>query len=71
MSPRDLALAIERILVRAQRPLSWGLLVAAVCVDIAAWMHLIARHEPPVVLHLSTWAIIYSAFTAVLVTEKK
>lgn len=62
--------SVEHLLVAAQRPLSWTLLVVAFVLDLLAWLHVIAKKEPPVVLHLSTWAIIYSAYTAVLVAER-
>lgn len=40
--------------------LSIAMLVAGITVDVLAWFKIIAKDEPPVVLHLSTSALIFS-----------
>lgn len=54
-----------------ERLLAWIFLIGALAIDIAAWTGLVAKDEPQFVLHLSTWALIYAAFTAVMVTQKE
>lgn len=60
---------LERALHRARKPLAVAVLIAALVLDILAWLHVIAKTEPTVVLHLSTWALIYAGLTALLVVE--
>lgn len=42
------------------------MLFGAIIVDMLAWFQIIAKDEPPVVLHLSTFALIYAAVGNVL-----
>lgn len=46
--------------------LSLVMLIGAIIVDMLAWFQIIAKDEPKVVLHLSTFALIFSAIGNVL-----
>lgn len=53
-----------RLLVAA---LSWATLLVGVVLDLLVWFRKIATKEPPLVLHLSCWALIWTGLTNVLV----
>jgi hypothetical protein len=47
-----------------------GLAVVMVAVgstlDVLVWFHLVAQKEPPLVVHLSTWALIFTGLVGIL-----
>jgi hypothetical protein len=59
----------ERGLHRTRKPVAVVFMAGALALDALAWGGVVARHEPKLVLHLSTWALIYSAYTMLLVAE--
>lgn len=40
--------------------LSAVMLAVGIAVDVLAWFGVLASEEPPVVVHLSTWALIFA-----------
>lgn len=44
------------------------MMVAGLALDILAWMGVVAKGEPVLVLHLSTWAIITAGFGNVIIS---
>lgn len=41
---------------------SYGMIIIGLTLDILAWCKLIAANEPPLVVHLSTFALIFSGY---------
>lgn len=52
-----------------RRVVGWLMLCAGVVADALAWLGWLAASEPPTVVHLSTWALIFSGLDAVLIAE--
>lgn len=45
------------------------MMLAGLSLDALVWLHLIAKNEPRLVLHLSTWALIFSAYGNILMAK--
>lgn len=55
---------------RAHRIVGWAMLVGGVVADGLVWFGWLAAEEPPTVVHLSTWALVFAGLDAVLIAEK-
>lgn len=42
------------------------MMIGGLTVDILAWLHIVARSEPPLVVHLSTFALIFAGYGNIL-----
>lgn len=47
------------------------MLVIGLGADAAVWLGMLAAEEPPTVVHLSTWALIFTGLDGVLVAEQE
>lgn len=54
----------------ARRIIGWTMLLAGICADLSVWLGWLAAEEPPTVVHLSTWALIFAGLDAVLIAEE-
>jgi hypothetical protein len=42
------------------------MVIGGAAVDALVWLHLVAQKEPPLVVHLSTWALIFTGLVGIL-----
>lgn len=57
---------MKTLLTKSFLAISILMVVGGITVDVLVWMKLIAEDEPPLVVHLSTFALIFSGYGNVI-----
>lgn len=57
---------MKRIVLAAAKPVAWLFITIGILIDLTAWLGFAAKDSDPFVLHLSTWALIYAGFAALV-----
>jgi len=66
---------MKKYLTKSFLAVSIGMMMIGLTADVLVWLGLIAQEEPPLVVHLSTFALIFSGYgniiTAIVNKEVK